>query len=110
MRLAATAPCAAASVPAVLAGQDVASVLRDALADLGHQGASHRIEERQHELLANIACRAAVRAHRQLTVPEMNALLRDMERTERSGQCSHGRPTWTRVTLAELDRMFLRGR
>ncbi len=97
-------------VPPVLAGQDVAGVLRDALADLGHQGSTHRIEERQHELLANIACRSAVRAHRLLTIPEMNALLRDMERTERSGQCSHGRPTWTRVTLAELDRMFLRGR
>jgi DNA mismatch repair protein MutL len=97
-------------VPAVLAGQDVASVLRDALADLGQHGATHRIAERQNELLANIACRSAVRAHRQLTVPEMNALLRDMERTERSGQCSHGRPTWTRVSLAELDRLFLRGR
>ncbi|MGH8251206.1 MAG: DNA mismatch repair endonuclease MutL [Steroidobacteraceae bacterium] len=97
-------------VPVVLAGQDVAGVLRDALADLGQEGTTHRIDERQHELLANIACRAAVRAHRQLTVPEMNALLRDMEQTERSGQCSHGRPTWTRMTLAELDRMFLRGR
>ncbi len=97
-------------VPAVLAGQDVAGILRDALADLGHQGATHRIAERQNELLANIACRSAVRAHRQLTIPEMNALLRDMERTERSGQCSHGRPTWTRLSLAELDRLFLRGR
>jgi len=97
-------------VPVVLAGQDVAAVLRDALADLGQHGATHRIDERQNELLANIACRSAVRAHRQLSIPEMNALLRDMERTERSGQCSHGRPTWTRVTLAELDRMFLRGR
>ncbi len=96
--------------PAALAGQDVAAVLRDALADLGHAGETHRIVESQHELLANIACRSAVRAHRQLTIPEMNALLRDMERTERSGQCSHGRPTWTRVTLAELDRLFLRGR
>jgi DNA mismatch repair protein MutL len=97
-------------VPAVLAGQDVAAVLRDALADLGQHGATHRIAERQNELLANIACRSAVRAHRQLTVPEMNALLRDMERTERAGQCSHGRPTWTRVSLVELDRLFQRGR
>ncbi len=97
-------------VPAVLAGQDVAAVLRDALADLGQHGATHRIAERQNELLANIACRSAVRAHRLLSVPEMNALLRDMERTERSGHCSHGRPTWTRVSLAELDRLFLRGR
>jgi DNA mismatch repair protein MutL len=97
-------------VPVVLAGQDVAAVLRDALADLGLHGATHRISERQNELLANIACRSAVRAHRALSIDEMNALLRDMERTERSGQCSHGRPTWTRVTLAELDRLFLRGR
>ncbi len=97
-------------VPIVLAGQDVAAVLRDALADLGEQGTTHRIAERQNELLANIACRSAVRAHRALSIEEMNALLRDMERTERSGQCSHGRPTWTRVTLAELDRLFLRGR
>jgi DNA mismatch repair protein MutL len=97
-------------VPIVLAGQDVGAVLRDALADLGQHGATHRIAERQNELLANIACRSAVRAHRMLSIDEMNSLLRDMERTERSGQCSHGRPTWTRVTLAELDRLFLRGR
>jgi DNA mismatch repair protein MutL len=104
------ATLAVRELPPVLAGQDIAGVLRDALADLGRHGATHRIEERQHELLANIACRSAVRAHRSLTVPEMNALLRDMERTERSGHCSHGRPTWTRVTLAELDRLFQRGR
>jgi len=97
-------------LPPALAGQDIAGILRDALVDLGRHGATHRIEERQHELLANIACRSAVRAHRALSIPEMNALLRDMERTERSGHCSHGRPTWTRVTLAELDRLFLRGR
>jgi DNA mismatch repair protein MutL len=104
------ATLAVRELPPVLAGQDIAGVLRDALADLGRHGATHRIEERQHELLANIACRSAVRAHRALSIPEMNALLRDMERTERSGHCSHGRPTWTRVTLAELDRLFLRGR
>jgi DNA mismatch repair protein MutL len=97
-------------VPVALAGQDVAGVLADALADLGAGGTAHRIDVSQNELLANIACRSAVRAHRQLSIPEMNALLRDMERTERSGQCSHGRPTWTRMTLAELDRVFLRGR
>ena len=97
-------------VPIVLAGQDVGAVLRDALADLGQHGATHRIVERQNELLANIACRSAVRAHRMLSIDEMNSLLRDMERTERSGQCSHGRPTWTHVTLAELDRLFMRGR
>ena len=104
------ATLAVREVPVALAGQDVARVLGDALADLGAGHASHRIDASQNELLANIACRSAVRAHRQLTIPEMNALLRDMERTERAGQCSHGRPTWTRLTLAELDRIFLRGR
>jgi DNA mismatch repair protein MutL len=98
------------AVPVVLAGSDVAALLADALADLGAGGTAHRIDGGQNELLANIACRSAVRAHRQLSVPEMNALLRGMERTERSGQCSHGRPTWTRLSLAELDRIFLRGR
>jgi DNA mismatch repair protein MutL len=104
------AALAVREVPVVLAGQDVAGVLADALADLGAGGTAHRIDGSQNELLANIACRSAVRAHRRLSIPEMNALLRDMERTERSGQCSHGRPTWTRLTLAELDRIFLRGR
>ena len=104
------ATLAVREVPVALAGQDVAGVLGDALADLGAGGTAHQIDASQNELLANIACRSAVRAHRQLSIPEMNALLRDMERTERSGQCSHGRPTWTRLTLAELDRIFLRGR
>jgi DNA mismatch repair protein MutL len=104
------ATLAVREVPVALAGADVAGVLADALADLGADGAAHRIESSQNELLANIACRSAVRANRLLTIPEMDALLRDMERTERSGQCSHGRPTWTRLTLAELDRIFLRGR
>jgi DNA mismatch repair protein MutL len=104
------ATLAVRQAPVALAGEDVASILADALADLGAGGTAHRIDGSQNELLANIACRSAVRAHRQLTVPEMDALLRDMERTERSGQCSHGRPTWTRLTLAELDRIFLRGR
>ena len=104
------ATLAVRAVPVALAGEDVAGVLRDALADLAAGGTAHRIDGSQNELLANIACRSAVRANRRLSVPEMNALLRDMERTERSGQCSHGRPTWTRLTLAELDRIFLRGR
>jgi DNA mismatch repair protein MutL len=104
------ATLAVREVPVALAGEDVAGLLADALADLGAGGTAHRIDGSQNELLANIACRSAVRAHRQLSIPEMNALLRDMERTERSGQCSHGRPTWTRLTLAELDRIFLRGR
>jgi len=104
------ATLAVREVPVALAGEDVAAILADALADLGAGGTAHRIDISQNELLAKIACRSAVRAHRQLTLPEMNALLRDMERTERAGQCSHGRPTWTRLTLAELDRIFLRGR
>ena len=104
------ATLAVREVPVALAGADVAGVLADALADLGAGGTAHRIDASQNELLANIACRSAVRAHRRLSVPEMNALLRDMEQTERSGQCSHGRPTWTRLSLAELDRIFLRGR
>jgi len=97
-------------VPAALAGADAAALLRDVLADLVEHAASHRIVERQNELLASLACRGAIRAHRAMTLPEMNALLRDMERTERADQCSHGRPTWTRISLEELDRLFLRGR
>ncbi len=97
-------------VPVALAGRDIEGLLRDALADLGEQGATHRIAERQNELLASLACRSAIHAGRVMSVPEMNALLRDMERTDRADQCNHGRPTWTRITLEELDRMFLRGR
>ena len=97
-------------VPAALAGRDIGGVLHDALSDLAEHGATHRIPERQNEVLATIACRAAVRAHRAMTIPEMNALLREMERTDRADQCNHGRPTWTRVSLEELDRLFLRGR
>ena len=97
-------------VPALLAGTDPAGLLRDVLADLAAEAAAHRIVERQNELLASIACRAAVRAHRNMTITEMNALLREMERTARADQCNHGRPTWTRISLAELDRLFLRGR
>ncbi|MBS1200284.1 MAG: mutL [Proteobacteria bacterium] len=97
-------------VPASLAGVDAAGLLRDVLADLAADAATHRIVERQNELLASLACRAAVRAHRSMTVAEMNALLREMERTDRADQCNHGRPTWTRISLDELDRLFLRGR
>ncbi len=97
-------------VPVLLADADLPALVRDVVADLLEFGRSARLEARADEILAGMACHASVRANRALTVPEMNALLRDMERTERSGQCNHGRPTWALQTLAELDRLFLRGR
>jgi DNA mismatch repair protein MutL len=98
------------TVPVVLGQARAESLVRDVLADLVVHGSTRRIEETQNELLATMACHGSVRAGRQLSVTEMNALLRDMEATERSGQCNHGRPTWTRLTLSELDKLFLRGR
>ena len=97
-------------VPALLAREDVVKLLRDLLADLAEHGESRRVGESLERVLANSACHTSVRAHRELTLAEMNALLRDMERTPRADQCNHGRPTWTRLTLPELDRLFLRGR
>ncbi|HHA2974847.1 TPA: DNA mismatch repair endonuclease MutL [Stenotrophomonas maltophilia] len=98
------------SIPALLAHAEPEGLLRDVLTDLREHGQSRRVATARDELLSTMACHGAVRANRRLTVPEMNALLRDMEITERSGQCNHGRPTWARFSLAEIDRWFLRGR
>ena len=97
-------------VPAVLASGDIVPLLQQVAHDLaGGQGA-HHLDAAAHRVLGTLACRAAIHAHRRLTLPEMDALLRQMEQTERASQCNHGRPTWTRVSLAELDQLFLRGR
>lgn len=98
------------AVPALVRGVEVEALVRDVLADIRTLDSADRLDGRIDEILGNMACRAAVHANRPLAVAEMNALLRAMESTERSGQCNHGRPTWTQVSLEELDRLFLRGR
>ncbi|MEE8425938.1 MAG: DNA mismatch repair endonuclease MutL [Woeseiaceae bacterium] len=97
-------------VPVLLKDADIDSLLRDILADLAQAGQSSRVEDVCHDYLATMACHHSIRANRSLTMHEMNALLREMEQTERAGQCNHGRPTWTAFSMAELDRLFLRGR
>ena len=98
------------AVPAMLATADVSALLLEVLRDLTNDRGAHHLDGAAHRVLGTLACRSAIHAHRRLTLPEMDALLRQMEATERSGQCNHGRPTWTELSLAELDRLFLRGR
>ena len=97
-------------IPVVLANAEAETLVRDVLSDLLQLGSSARIKQAVNEVFSTMACHGSVRANRAMTVPEMNALLRDMEVTERSGQCNHGRPTWIQLSISELDKLFMRGR
>jgi len=97
------------AVPSLLKESNVEQLVRDVLSDLLEHGSSERIQTEMNEILSTMACHGSVRANHRLTIPEMNSLLRDMERTERSGQCNHGRPTWTQMSIDQLDKLFMRG-
>ena len=104
------ATLAVRGIPAPLADADPAALARAVLHEIREFGGTQALAARRDEILSTMACHGAVRAHRSLAVPEMNALLREMESTERSGQCNHGRPTWYQLSLGDLDRLFMRGR